>query len=171
MTTKLMLLMTVAALAMAACGTSAAKTEFRQHAERITEIRAGGSSEDGINLLTSSLKISEDDYLLMGCDNSCATRNFPDVAREEREEGRWFAGGDDLKDRFYNAHLTERTDGTWAVEAFYTTLPREPYRASAEEVAWHYVRVKQLRAEGMPVEQRIATMNAEAKGRPWLNMR
>lgn len=147
------------------------KSTLKQHAARIAEIRRGGSPEDGAHLLSDPLKISEDDYLLMGCDNSSAARNFPDVPQAEREEERWYAGGDDLKgDRFFNVHLTQRAGGSWGVDAFYTTRPRSQYQASPEEVAWHYIRVKQLRAQGMPVEQRMKTMGEEAKAKPWLNM-
>lgn len=142
--------------------TAPSRSVFREHADRIAAIRLGGRS----------IRISMDDYLLMGCDNSSARRNFPDVPREQREEGRWFTGGDDLPDNISpNAEGSVRKDGTLVVDRFYTSLPRKAYQASAAEVAWHYVRLKELRAQDIPAEQRIEMMDAEAKNRPWEEMR
>lgn len=138
-------------------------------AERVRVIRSAGAGSDGIHMLRIPVKIGEDDYLLMGCDNSSAKRNHPDVPRANREEGRWFAGASDLKPRFGNMHGTIGRDGVERVDSFYTTLPRPEYQADPLEVAWHYIRVKQLRALGMPEAERIATMTAEAKNKPWAN--
>lgn len=147
------------------------KSDFRQHADRLVQIRGSGSASDGLHTIMQSVKINDDDYLLMGCDNSSAARNFPNVDSDTREEGRWFSGATNLTDKhFGNSHGNIRKDGTVEIESFYTSLPRKEYQASPEEVAWHYVRVKQLRAEGMPTDKRISTMTAEAKDKPWLTM-
>lgn len=149
---------------------SVTQSEFRQKADRIAEIYGAGSAQDGIHTLFG-LKISEDDYMLMGCANSCGKRNFPDVSNDDRSEGRWFTGGHDLDgSRFYNCHLTQRSNGTWAVDSFYSSVPRPEYRPSPEEVAWHYCRVKELRAGKIPQEERARTISTEAKNKPWLEM-
>lgn len=149
-------------------------SEFRQKAERIAALRGGGGgTQDSILLLSLPVKISEDDYLLMGCDNATAERNFPNVPERERMESQWFAGAPDLSKSSVgsNYHASRRRDGTWEFEAFIAGLPRKQFQVSPEEVAWHYLRVKELRSQKMPVEQRIETMNREAKEKPWLSMR
>ena len=141
----------------------------KTRADRIAEIRGGGSSTDGAWMLLDPLKISEDDYFLMGCDCSCTRRNFPNVPGHERMEGRWFAGADDLPQRCagHNFHGSTPKDGRMRIDSFYTTLPRAAYRASPQEVEWHYNRVRELRAANVPQNERMATMTAEAKGKPW----
>jgi len=53
------------------------------------------------------------------------------------------------------------------VDAFLTQVPKKQYQATPEEVAWHYVRLKELKAKGMPMEVRVQTMREEAKAKPW----
>lgn len=146
-------------------------SDFRRAADRIAEIYGSGVREDGIHTLQQTVKITEHDYLLMGCANSCARCNFPDLDRSDREEGRWFAGGDDLEsnNRFGNYHATKRGD-RWIVDSFYTSLPRPQFRATPEEVAWHYLRVKELRALNTPQPERVTIMDAERATKPWEQM-
>lgn len=148
------------------------RSTFRIKADRIAEIRGSGARDDGIHTIMQAVKISRDDYFLMGCDNSSARRNYPHLSYEERTEGRWFAGAADLTDKEAggNSHGTYRRDGTIEIESFYTTLPKRQYQASPEEVAWHYVRLIELRQQNVPQPDRVATMNEEAKARPWEKM-
>jgi len=121
------------------------KSDFRIHADRIAEIRQGGWEKEGVHMIYAPVKISADDYFLMGCDNSSAQRDHPELSPEEREESFWFAGGDDLTSSKINSgnyEATKNSDGSWHVDSFYTTLPKPEYQASPEEVAWHYVRVR-----------------------------
>ena len=50
----------------------------------------------------------------------------------------------------------------------YSRLPRVEYRASPEEVAWYYLRERQLKAEGVSSEPRIKIMRKEAKHKLWV---
>jgi hypothetical protein len=145
---------------------------FKQIVNRINEIRNAGSNANSFDLLTSPVKISANDYLLMGCDNSSARRNYPHLSRSEREQGVWYAGADDLPEIAAGHNLSGqvRDDGTIKIDSFYTNMPRPEFQAAPEEVAWHYTRIVDLRAQGMPQEQRIETMTREAKTKPWLSM-
>jgi hypothetical protein len=91
------------------------------------------------------------------------------VPRDIREDARWFTGGDGLHEVYNggNSHQTKR-NGVWEIDSFYATLPRPEYQSIPEEVAWHYMRVKSLRAAGMPQPERIQTLAAEAATKPWL---
>jgi hypothetical protein len=135
---------------------------FRQKANRIVQLRAHNTP------------VSKDDYLLMGCDNSCARRNHPQVPEDELREFIWMAGGEDLSEREagYNAEATQDAKtGKWHIDRFLNDCTKSKYQASPEEVAWHYLRVVELRAKGIPRDERIATMTAEAKGKPWLKLK
>ena len=148
------------------------KRLFFQLAERIKLLRNAGLSSNSSAILTSDIKVSENDYLLMGSDNSCARRNFPDIPQEELYDFFWFAGDSDLSEEAagYNATFTQSKDGKWLVDSFRTNLPKPQYQASPEEVAWHYMRLKELRQKDVPRDQRIKSMQAESYNKPWLNM-
>lgn len=138
--------------------------------KRIQKIRQSGSCNDGIHTMRQT-PISQDDYFLMECDCSSAKRNYPDISHEERTEGRWFTGGNDLDgSRFWNSHSTKRDDGTWHVDSFYRDLPKIEYQSTPQEVVWHYMRVKELRISGISNETRLEIMSEEAKQKPWIKL-
>jgi hypothetical protein len=137
-------------------------------ARRVLELRGSGSGADGLHVLRQPVRVSQDDYLIMGCDNSCAQRNHPDVPRKEIVEWVWMNGSPDLKDgHFGNSHGLIRKDGTVEIESFLTDRPKPEYQASPEEVEWHYYRFQELKKQGMPQPERIATLKAEAALKPW----
>lgn len=145
------------------------RSEFRRVADRVVELRDGAPSGRGIvaALHPNKYKVNPDDYLIMGCDNSSAARNHPDVPRAQLTDHHWFAARDFPMDAvsFGNA---EGTGDHY--DSFYSDLVRPEYRASPEEVAWHYLRVKALRAADMPRPERIATLKAESATKPWEQM-
>lgn len=148
------------------------RTEFSEKSSRIEEIRNSGGGEISVTmgLHSSTSKISQDDYFLMGCDNSCSKRNFPDVSEYEREEGRWFSGANDLDgSNFGNSHGTKVGD-RWIVDSFYSSLPKKKYQSSPQEVAWHYLRVRELRRQNIEKEKRISMLREESKEKPWEKM-
>lgn len=147
------------------------QSDFQRLVLRVQEIRQTGSPTNGIHLLSARVQINEDDYFLMGCDISSARRNHPEVKNyESLAGGKWFAGSPDLNSQHApNGSFTE-VGGKWRVDAFYTSLTRPEYQASPQEVAWHYLRVKELRAQNIPVSHRVAIMNGEAKSKPWERM-
>ncbi len=160
-------IMLMVVLSLIACGKEK-ESNFSYLTHRIVELRNGGSDGDGINVLQSPIKVSEDDYFLMGCDNSCAIRNNPTVPREEISENRWMSAAPDLprKCAGYNYH-----SGPDGIETFLNDCTVKKYQSFPEEVAWHYIRVKELRAQGMEVEERVETMTKEAKTKPWERMK
>lgn len=143
---------------------------FSRLVERIKLLRIAGSHQNGNGILMGEIKVSADDYLLMGSDNSCARRNFPDISREELYDFFWFAGDRDLSEDAagYNAHFTKSEDGKWHVDSFYTNLPKPQYQSSPEEVAWHYIRLKELRQKNIPRDRRIKIIQDESNSKPWL---
>lgn len=148
------------------------RSSLQRLAARVRAIRGAGSSTDGLHTLSLPVKITEADYWLMGSDNSSAARNFPDISRKEREEQRWFAAARGWNPPSWNSHgISEDGGKTYHVETFLTSLPRSQYQATPEEVAWHAIRVKELRAAQMPIEQRVKTMTREAKEQPWKTWR
>lgn len=156
------------AIAIVTLAVAYEKDDLHRLAERVKELRSTGTKTDGPLAAVQTVKINDNDYMLMGADNSCANRNFPDVSRAEREEGLWFAGSEDLTADFANAHLTkDEKTGKLVVDCFYATRPRKEYQASPEEVAWHLLRVLELRKAGKPLEERMELMRTEAKTKPW----
>lgn len=149
---------------------SCVRSDFRKAADRIEEIRKVGTPNDGLHTLFQAVKICQEDYFLMGCDNSCAARNHPNVPRDQLVEFLWFTGDDDLdSSNFGNCHSTKKGN-RWIVESFMTDRPLKEYQSTPEEVAWHYLRVKQLRAAQIPQDQRIMMLKKEADLKPWENM-
>jgi len=149
---------------------------FSDDVKRIQEIRqnvdpTGAVDARSLTLAASlgGIAISEHDYLLMGCDVSSTKRNYPGISHQQLLQPVSFAGDgtlkvDDLKD--FNYTSTQR-GGVWYVDTVDTGIPKLQYQASPQEVAWHCMRVMQLRAQGMEVDDRIRTMTEEAKTKPW----
>ncbi len=145
-------------------------TKFRQLADRVVAIRQNGQGGDSFSILKAPVRITEDDYFLMGCDNSSTIREHPDRRREELTTQRWYRGAPDLKRHSWNSHETQRPDGSWEVDSFLTEVPNPQFYVAPEEVAWHYLRVVELRNQGVPIEERKQILKAEAVGKPWLTM-
>lgn len=138
--------------------------EYNRRRNRIGQIFGGPSSDDSRAAFLGGIAISEADYALIGAANSCAERNNPGIRGEALVEGHWFAGGDDLdiSHAGWNCHTTGNR-----VDSFFTGIPRPQYRPTPEEVAWHSLRVPELKAGGLSVDQRIAVLTAEAQTKPW----
>ncbi len=136
---------------------------------RLVEIRSGGTEVDSPFATASPLKITDEDMMLVGSDQGTAQRNHPAVDLFELYEGRWFAAAKRLDPRYagHNYHGERRKDGTLKIETLYVSLPKSKYQAAPEEVVWHMMRVLELRAQGVPVEERVRIMATEARSTPW----
>jgi limonene-1,2-epoxide hydrolase len=142
--------------------------EFDAAVKRVTEIRNAASVIDSPRLLMSKVLITNQDYQLIGSDMSSSIRNHPDIPEEDIGQACWFGAAKDfdLQNPVYNYHGTT-VNGKEIVEAFMAALPKPEYRASPQEVAWHYVRVRQLRAQGVALEKRREVIKTEALRKPW----
>lgn len=114
--------------------------------ERLNELSAiKGSNVDGIHLLFSKNKISEEDYWLMKANKYSTYLAYPDVPKDELISFSWYSGDSDLRQHgFGNSHGTKR-GGTWYVDSFYYGQPRVKYRIDSKQVLRWYEIEKKLR--------------------------
>jgi hypothetical protein len=159
-----LLLLLMAPLPLAAEEPNGRGAELAKAAARIEEIRDAPSG-----LKDRSVVISESDYLLMCTDCSLSVRNHPGISLSQVLRSSWFAGAPGLDRSHFKTIYTSQNDktGKWVVYAFQSTLPAKEYQTSAREVAWYFLRVKELRLAGMSLKDRREAINAEATKRPW----
>ena len=159
-----LLLLLMAPVHLAAGEPDGRDAELAKAAARVEEIRDAPSG-----LIDRSVLISESDYLLMCTDCSLSVRDHPSVALSQLLRSSWFAGAPDLDRSHFKTVYASQDDkaGKWIVYAFRSTLPAKEYRTSAREVAWYFLRIKELRLAGMSLKQRQETIRKEATERPW----
>jgi hypothetical protein len=159
-----LLLLLIAPMHLAAEEPGGRGAELAKAAARIEEIRDARSG-----LVDRSVKISESDYLLMCTDCSLSVRNHPGVSQSQLLRSSWFAGAPGLDRSHFKMVYTSQDGktGKWAVYVFQATLPAKEYQASAREVAWYFLRIKELRLAGMSLSERQEAINEGATERPW----
>ncbi len=138
--------------------------------ERIVSYRGGRSENDGIHMLFKETGVDDLAWDLMGADNSTAQVNSG-LSFEDCTEGRWFKitdGSALAKRHFGNSHGSLSSEGEDITESAYMSIPKPQYQADPREVAWHHLRVTDLRAESVPQEDRVRIMTAERATSPWL---
>jgi hypothetical protein len=151
------------------------RNNLTELANRVRKIRGTGSVSDGIHTMSQAVKINNDDFYLMACDNSSARRNHPNTTYLERSRQRWFTGARSLTgarpwdppSAKPGVSLNYHSTGDH-IESFVAETPKRKYQAPAEEVVWHCIRVVELRKQGVPRDQRIKIMTKEAKTKPWV---
>ena len=159
-----LLLLLIAPVFLAAAEPDGRGAELAKTAARIEEIRDAPSG-----LIDRSVKISESDYLLMCTDCSLAVRDNPGVGLSQLLRSSWFAGAPGLDRSHFTSVYSNQNDktGQWVVYVFRTTLPAKDYQASAREVAWHFLRIQELRLAGISLKERQEAIKKEAARRPW----
>jgi hypothetical protein len=159
-----LLLLLMAPVPLAADEPDGRGAELAKAAARIEEIRDAPSG-----LIDRSVLISESDYLLMCTDCSLSVRDHPGVSLSQLLRSSWFAGAPGLDRSHFKTVYTSQNGktGKWVVYAFPSTLPAREYQVSARQVAWYFLRIKELRLAGRSLKERQQAINEEATGRPW----